>query len=230
MNMKRISRKAAGVLSLAQGLSIPLLLLMAAVVIIDAAVPRAARSADPLVLGIYTRVPDFKSSFNGQQVEVMEFFSFYCGHCYEFEKYIPVIRGNFPKKVTWKNVPIYWGNGSPKPGEAYMLAEEMGKGEQMKKAIFDALFLEKKDIGNIDVLESIGTKLGLGFDFSRRLRAGDKAKEANAALIMSKAYAVDETPSMVIAGNLKVSPSMVNHNINVFRDNAIVIIKSLLGK
>jgi len=182
---------------------------------------------NPPVKGIYTQLPEFKFVFDGEKVAVIEFFSFYCGHCYEFEKSIPVIKGNFPKKIQWKNVPVYWGSGSSKPGEAYLLAEEQGKGEQMKKALFDAFFIEKREISDISVLESIGAKLELGFDFSRRLRAGDKEKEANAAVTMMKAYSVEVTPALIIAGNLKVVPEKTH---DAFRDNIITILNSILNK
>ena len=182
---------------------------------------------NPPIKGIYDQLPEFKFVFDGEKVEVIEFFSFYCGHCYEFEKSIPVIKGNFPKKIQWKNVPVYWGRGSSKPAEAYLLAEDEGKGEQMKKALFDAFFIEKRDISDISVLESIGAKLELGFDFSRRLRAGDKEKEANAALTMMKAYSVEVTPALIIAGNLKVVPDQPH---DAFRDNIITILNSILNK
>ena len=181
----------------------------------------------PSIKGSYTQLPGSKFSFDGNNVEVIEFFSFYCGHCYEFEKVIPAIKGNFPKKIYWKNVPVYWGKGSSKPGEAYMLAEELGKGEQMKRALFEAFFLEKRDIGDISVLESIGAMLDLGFDFSRRLRAGDKEKEANAALNLAQSYEIHETPTIIIAGNLKV---ITGQTLDAFRDNTITILKSILEK
>ena len=179
------------------------------------------------IKGVYTQLPEFKFIFDGEKVEVIEFFSFYCVHCFEFEKSITVIKGNFPKKIKWKNVPIYWGNGSSKPGEAYLLAEEKGKGEQIKKALFEALFIEKRDISDMKVLENIGAKLELGFDFSRRLWAGEKEKDVNAALIMAKAYSVEETPTIIIAGNLRVIPGPT---IDAFRDNTITILKSILNK
>lgn len=187
-------------------------------------------SADdnPSIKGIYKRLPGHQYSSDGKTVEVVEFMSFYCGHCYELEKSIPVIKGNFPKKIKWRIVPIYWGKGSPKPGEAYLLAVDEGKGELMKKALFDAVFIQKKDIGDVEVLDELGAKIGLGFDFSRRLRAGDKAKDVGEASIMSKTYDIDETPTLIIAGNLKVSPGLVDHNMDIFRDNAIVILKSIL--
>ncbi|MBI4698228.1 MAG: thioredoxin domain-containing protein [Nitrospirae bacterium] len=165
-----------------------------------------------------------------EKVEVLEFLSFTCAHCFDFERSIPVIKGNFPKRINWKIVPVYWGQGSSKPGEAYLLAEEAGKGEQMKKALFDAHFLENKDTGDIGILEELGAKSGLGFDFSRRLRAGDKSKDINEALTLMKTYGVDETPTLIIAGNLKVAPGMLDHNMDAFRNDVILIIKSILRK
>ncbi|GBE04130.1 thiol:disulfide interchange protein DsbA precursor [bacterium BMS3Abin09] len=183
-----------------------------------------------VIKGEYTRVPGVQFNFDEKQVEIIEFFSFYCGHCFEFEAYIPVIKGNFPKKTNWKYIPIYWGEGSPKPGEAYLIAKDAGKGEEMKKAIFKALFIEEKDIGKVEVLEELGLKLGLGFDFSHKLRTGEKAGEVGKAILMTKKYGIDETPTLIIAGNLKTTPSMLEHNIGNLRDNTITILKSLLNK
>ena len=182
------------------------------------------------IKGVYDRLTDQKFTFDDNQVEVIEFLSFYCGHCYHFEKAIPVIKGNFPKRIKWKTVPVYWGNGSPKPGEAYFLAEEAGKGEEMKKALFNAVFVDKRDIGDIAVLDDIGMKLGLGFDYSRRLRTGEKAKEVGEAVLMSKVYKIEETPSLIIAGNLKTGPGMFKGNTDLLRENVIIILKSILKK
>lgn len=184
----------------------------------------------PKIVGVFTEVPGQEFVFDGRGVEIVEFLSFYCSHCYHFEKSIPVVKGNFPKKIKWKTVPIYWGKGSPKPGEAYLLAVEEGRGEQMKKAIFEALFIERKDIGQIEVLEEIGVKVGLGFDFSKRLRAGEKSAEAKEKLDLANKFNITETPSLVIAGNLKTSPGMLNNNMDLLRDNAILILKSLFEK
>ena len=181
----------------------------------------------PAIKGKYTTVPNVQFNFDGKQVEIIEFFSFYCGHCFEFEKYIPVIKGNFPKKTKWRLVPIYWGNGSPKPGEAYLLAKDEGKGEEMKKAIFNAIFIDRKDIGNIEVLEELAVKVGLGFDFSHKLRTGAKAGEVGKAIIMTKTYGIDETPALIIAGNIKTTPTMLEHSMSNLRDNTITILKSL---
>lgn len=184
--------------------------------------------AETSIKGVYAQLPGHQFKFDGKAVEVIEFLSFYCDGCYSFEKAIPAIKGNFPKKIKWKTIPIYWGKGSPKPGEAYFLAEETGKGEKMKEALFRAHFIERKDIGDVRVLEDIGKKMGLGIDFSKKLRAGDKAKDVQKALDMARAYGVDETPTLIIAGNIMANPHAFNHNIDAFRENVMTILRSIL--
>lgn len=181
----------------------------------------------PAIDGMYEKVPAHPFQFNGQTVEIVEFLSFYCGHCYHFEKEIPVIRGNFPGKIRWRIVPIYWGSASPKPGEAYFLAEDAGKGDQMKRALFHSLFADNRDISRLEVLEDIGMKTGLGFDFSRKLRRGEKARSVGEAILLSRSFDINETPTLIIAGNLKVSPGMVQGDVTRFRDNVITILNSL---
>ncbi len=178
--------------------------------------------------GSYTIAPGQEFKYDGKVVEVVEFMSFYCDHCYEFERSIPIIKGNFPKKIKWTLVPIYWGEGSSKPGEAYFLARDAGKGKEMTEALFRANFIEKKDIGKIEVLESIAEKIGMGFDFSRKLRSGEKAQAAQQALVMADTYRIEETPTIVIAGNIVTNPHASNHDMGVFRANVMNIIGSIL--
>lgn len=183
----------------------------------------------PAIVGVYDTLPGEEFKYDGKTVEVVEYMSFYCHTCYDFEKSIPVIRGNYPGKVTWKTVPIYWGDhGSPKPGEAYLIAEEMGKGEAMKKALFDAHMIQKKNIADITILEEIGREVGLGPEFGKKLRAGAKAGETRKALAMAQKVGINETPTIVIAGSIKTDPHAMDHKIDLFRDNIIVILKSIL--
>ncbi|MDA8339685.1 MAG: DsbA family protein [Nitrospiraceae bacterium] len=197
-------------------------------ILLAAALSPLGVDAETSIKGVYAQLPGHQFKFDGKTVEVIEFLSFYCDGCYSFEKAIPAIKGNFPKKIKWKTIPIYWGKGSPKPGEAYFLAEETGKGEKMKEALFRAHFVERKDIGDVKVLEDIGEKIGLGFDFSKRLRAGDKAKDVQKALDMARAYGVDETPTLIIAGNIMTNLHPFNHNTDAFRENVMTILRSIL--
>jgi len=185
--------------------------------------------SEPNIMGVHTKVIGDKFKFDGKTVEVVEFMSFYCHTCYDFEKAIPVIKGNFPKKIKWKTIAIYWGDhGSPKPGEAYLIAQEAGKGEEMKKALFEAHMVEKRDIADLKVLEDIAGKVGLGSDFSKKLRSGAKAVESQKALDLARKYGVNETPTLIIAGNIKTDPHALNHDLESFKTNTLAILASIL--
>lgn len=198
---------------------------LAIAVMLMSVVSFSARAED--VEGLVTRVPGKNYKYDGKKVEVIEFLSFYCGHCYAFEAEIPKIKGNFPKKVSWKVYPVYWGEGSSKPGEAYLLAVDSGKGDEMKREIFRASFIDKSNIGDMSVLEELGKKAGLGFDFSRRLRSGEKFAEAKAAIDMAMDYKVSSTPTVIVAGNMSVNAV---HDTAEYRKNVIKVIGSVLKK
>ncbi len=205
-------------------------LFISVVVLMSIGIPLHAGTTSNIV-GEYTKLPGENYKFDGKTVEVMEFMSFSCHTCYDFERAIPVIKGNFPKKIKWKIIPIFWpDHGSPKPGEAYLLAEEAGKGEAMKKALFKAQMVEKRNIDDITVLDDIASKIGLGSDFSKNLRNGKKAKEAQKALDMAKKYRISETPTLIIAGNIKTDPHAMDHDLNKFMNNTLAIIASILNQ
>ncbi len=185
--------------------------------------------SSPTIMGVHTIIEGENFKFDGKTVEVIEFMSFYCHTCYDFERAIPVIRGNYPKKIKWRTIPVFWSeHGSPKPGEAYFIADDAGKGEEMKKALFKAQMVEKKDIGDVSVLIEIAGKIGLGPDFGEKLRSGAKANVALRAVDMAGAYGVSETPTLIIAGNIKTDPHLMDHDLERFKNNTLSIIGSIL--
>jgi predicted DsbA family dithiol-disulfide isomerase len=100
----------------------------------------------------------------------------------------------------------------------------------MKKAIFDAQMVQKKNIDNMDVLEGIGREVGLGPEFGKKLRAGEKSGEAQKALDMAQKVGINETPTVVIAGNLKADPHPMNHDLETFKINIMAIIHSIVNQ
>ena len=88
--------------------------------------------------------------------------------------------------------------------------------------------VEKRNIGDLSVLEDIASKIGLDSDFSKKLRSGEKTEEAQKAVDMATKYGINETPTLIIAGNIKTDPHPMNHDLDVFRINALAIIASIL--
>jgi len=136
------------------------------------------------------------------KVRIVEFLKFDCSHCYDLHKELPQILENYGDRVEIIYVPISFEGQSIKSIEAYLIAKEMGKGKEMRDALFKARFLESsRDVmGSMLVLKDVAASIGLGPDFNSKLD-GDYAR--NAAL-KNNAYAgmykIEGTPTVLING------------------------------
>ena len=140
------------------------------------------------------------------KVKIQEFMSFYCDHCYTFIGLMDQLEGKYPGKVEVELRPIYWGDGSSKPGEAYIIAESLGVGDEMADALFRAVFAGRLDVGNEDVIIELAEGIGLGDEFATKLRSGEGEARAKENLRLSDVYEIQETPTLIVDGNLKITP------------------------
>lgn len=174
------------------------------------------------------------SAYEPGKVKITEFLRFNCGHCYTLNSLLPALKKKYGDKLEITYKPMLWKNmnGDPaltKSNEAYIIAERMGKGEEMKGAIFKAFWVEKRDITSELQLGDIGKSVGLGDEFVTALKNGDAKAEAEKNIADSVSFQVDETPTIIINGNLKVTPDMTNEDVIQMVNNMDTIINSLLS-
>lgn len=174
------------------------------------------------------------STYEPGKVKIVEFMKFGCGHCYALNQYMPELRKKYGDKLEVTYKPMLWRSvpadaGSKKSIEAYILAERMGKGEEMKDALFKAMIVDKKDLSSQFVLIDIAKNVGLGDDFATALERGDAKDEAEANIDLSESFEVGYTPTLIINGNLKIDPLLTKEDTNAMNDNLDKVISSLLG-
>ncbi len=138
------------------------------------------------------------------KVKVVEFMKFDCIHCYNLNKEMPRILEKYGGNVSITYIPIVFRGQSTKSIEAYIIAERMGKAEEMGDALFKAKFVDNIDVMESTIaLENVALSVGLGADFSSKLERNEtieKAAQSNLAL-MTK-YNVQGTPTIYINGKL----------------------------
>ncbi len=151
------------------------------------------------------------STYEPGKVKIMVFMKFDCPHCYELDKNMPQLLQKYGDKVHVTYVPIVWPKQSTKSIEAYIIAERMGKGEEMRVALFRAMFVKGMDVMESALaLEDVAAGIGLEADFNAKLEGGDGKKGAQANLGLMSKYGVQGTPTVVINGNLDVNPAIAN--------------------
>lgn len=182
----------------------------------------------------YTILTGKPSTYEPGKVKIIEFLKFNCGHCFSLNPQLPALKKKYGDNLSITYKPMLWRSmpqdqAFRKSIEAYILAERMEKGEEMKDALFKALFVDKKDLSSELVLGDIAKSAGLGEDFSAALKRGDAKDEAEANIRLAESFQVDETPTIIINGNLKVTPAMTNEDMDAMAGNLDTIVASLLG-
>lgn len=168
------------------------------------------------------------------KVKMTEFLKFNCGHCNLLNQQLPALKKKYGDRLEITYKAMLWRSATAdlafkKSMEAYILAERMGKGEEMKDALFKAMFVENRDLTSELQLGDIGKSVGLGDEFITALKNGDAKDEADANIKLAESFQVDETPTIIINGKYKVSPSMTNGDTTQMANNLDTIINSLLN-
>ncbi len=164
----------------------------------------------PAIAGKYSKLNNPSTSEPGK-VKIMEFLNFNCGHCYELKKSMPPLLQKYGNKVEITYIPINFSKQSTKSVEAYIIAKQMGKGDEMYDALFTARFEKNMDIMESTIaIETVASGIGLGPDFNQKFESGAAAKEALDNLKLANDYHIDGTPTVIINGNLVVEPAIEN--------------------
>lgn len=115
-----------------------------AVLSVVAAAPPARAAGSPLREGIdFVRVGQpLPQSQPG--IELIEFFSYGCPHCKEFEPAVSKWRSTLPKDVRFRRVPISFGNPKWQPlAKLYLAIDGTGDLAKMDGAVFSAVHDQK---------------------------------------------------------------------------------------
>jgi thiol:disulfide interchange protein DsbA len=95
-----------------------------------------------------------------EKKEVLEFFSFWCPHCFSFEPVVKNIKSKLAVDVEFKKVHVnFMGFASAalqnEATKAMMVARELNKGVELNQAIFRYLHVSRSAITSINDLKNI---------------------------------------------------------------------------
>ncbi len=171
---------------------------------------------DQQIAGEYTKLGN-PGTYEQGKVNILEIMKFDCSHCYDLHKELPPLLNKYGDKIEITYIPVVWEGQSTKSIEAYIIAKSMGKGEEMKDAMYESqeLFRQGKANGkdvmeSLIALEEIASKVGLGPDFNSKLESGFAKNDALQNLKLMRDYNLQGTPMVIINGNLNVKPTISN--------------------
>jgi thiol:disulfide interchange protein DsbA len=148
-----------------------------------------------------------------EKPEITEFFSFLCGHCYNFSKTtLPKIQSTLPEGVTFNqaHVEFLGREMGVELSRAYAVAHQLNVESKMDAAIFEAIHDKRQRLTNRDDIRALFVANGI--------EAKDFDSAANSFMVnaqMSKMKRDTENaklsgvPSLVVNGKYRVEMSSI---------------------
>lgn len=167
------------------------------------------------------------------QPEVVEFFSFYCGPCYQFINKYPVsaaIDRILPEGKVVKYHVSAMGPLGTELTEAWAIAIVLGKTEQVEKPLFEAVI--NKRLNDISNIQSIFSQNGVDTITYEKMRQSLLVKSTialqNTAI---ETFAVRGTPSFYVNGKYQINNvGILAPSPQEYADNFAEVARALLHK
>ena len=171
-----------------------------------AAVP--AMATEPQAGAQYLVLPSVQPTDTGKKVEVIEFFAYYCPHCYAFEPLLHAWVKKQGDNIVFKRVHVPGGASVLPQQRLFYTLDAMGLLDQYHQKVFDAIHQQHVRLSSDEQVFDWVAQNGIdraGFTDTYR-SFGIQARLRRAAAMMD-AYYVDRWPLVVIDGRFVTSPS-----------------------
>ncbi|QNA87849.1 thiol:disulfide interchange protein DsbA/DsbL [Massilia sp. Dwa41.01b] len=159
----------------------------------------------------YQVLPQQVNPMAGKQVEVIEFFAYYCPHCNVFEPLLAEWVKKQGSNIVFKRVHVAGGPRVLPQQKLFYTLEALGLLEQYHARAFAAIHEQDQRFANDKEVLDWAAKAGI--DRARFASAynsfGVQAQVRRAGTMMNE-YRVDHWPMVVIDGRFVTSPSMAN--------------------
>ncbi|HET9447133.1 MAG TPA: thiol:disulfide interchange protein DsbA/DsbL [Steroidobacteraceae bacterium] len=136
------------------------------------------------------------------KVEVIEFFSYACPHCYQLQSQVVKWARELPASATFVRVPVSFGRREwGQLSRAFYALEATGDLERLDDALFAAIHKERRPLFNVDQLAGWAAENGVDAGkFRAAFDSPGVSAKALRAEQLSRDYKVNGVPSLTVDG------------------------------
>jgi protein dithiol oxidoreductase (disulfide-forming) len=181
------------------------LLTLAAALLVSLPLPAAVQTAALEEGNQYLRIKAPQPVESGKKIEVIEFFSYGCPHCADFEPILQSWIKGMPADVQFRRVPAMGQERWVPLAKIYYTLEAMGEEARLSPAVFSALHKDGVKLWEDKVFFEWAASHGL----DRKKVEGVYnsfaiASKMNRARAVAEAYQLDAVPTLFVDGKFVV--------------------------
>lgn len=174
-----------------------------------AATPLARAQGGPIEGTHYVKLAQPVPVAGGGKIEVVEFFSYACPHCNQFEPLLEVWIKKLPPDVVFRRAPVPFLPNAENFQKLYYSLEAMGQVEAMQRKVFFAVHTERQRLDKVaDMAALVAKNGGDGAKFTEVFNSFSVQTRARQATQLSAAYKIDGVPALGVNGRFYTSGSL----------------------
>ena len=145
---------------------------------------------------------------NATSTEVVAFFWYPCWPCSVFEDYLADWESELGDSVSLTRMPAIWSSAMRFHAQAYFTAQQLGVLDRAHRQLYIELERDAPSITNEQELQQFFSTLGVtDEEFLRAYHSQATLDLLQAAELANRAYQIQATPSVFVAGRYGISPA-----------------------
>ena len=139
------------------------------------------------------------------KVEVREFFSYACPHCYSLEPSVNAWLETKPDYINYVRTPVLFLRNAEPLARAYYVEETLNLVDEIHAPLFDAIHKHREPLFNEPALANFFRKYGVEPDkFNRLYSSFGVSTKVRQAEALTKEYKIPGVPNFVVNGKYLV--------------------------
>ena len=164
------------------------------------------------------------------QIEVVEFFAYSCGHCYNFEPLLQQWKQNLPDDVQLLASPAIWSPPMEPHAKAFYAAQALGVLDKMHGALFAAMHVDRKRLKDEAEIQEVFVANGVApEDFDKAFRSFGVGSQVRQAGSRARSARITGTPEMMVAGKYRITTRKAGSQSNMLKIVDFLIEKERLA-
>jgi protein dithiol oxidoreductase (disulfide-forming) len=170
--------------------------------------------------------PPVPSSLSAGKIEVLEFFSYGCGHCSAFEPSVEAWAQKLPADVVFQRVPVPFLMNAENFMHTYYALDTLGQVSAFQRKVFAAVHVDRLALDKpVDIAAFMGKN---GLDSGKFLAAFNSfsvTNSVNRAKKMAASYKLEGVPAVIVQGLYSTSPGQAGGH-----DKALAVVDYLIQR
>ena len=157
--------------------------------------------------GVHYQVldPQAPLSTSGDGIEVSEYFSYGCGHCFQFDPVLTAWLETLPEDVVFDRTPAIWNDYYGNLAQTYYTLKAMDLLESLHLPVFEAIHVKRKNLSKpsiiADFLEASGVEPET---FAKVFNSFGVRMSLQQAEARGRAYRASGVPTLIVNGKYRI--------------------------